>query len=516
MGALRNNAWLLLLLALLTGAVMVLAQLQYRWIDDISRTEADHLRGSITFAARRFSEEFTREVVMVMQRFRESDGTASDLFRRGNDVAASGSHAIASIELVDVAQEVPLSRLDATGRLVPVTDPQDVQRARALVLGRSASRMSLLFPLRDEEEISPRRMVIVNLDRAWLVDQFFPRLARRYFNADLGDRYDIAVVAGGEVVYRSDPGWPVGNDRRADVSLPMMPMRREFAGRAIEERLPVSAWSILVRRHAGPLQEIIDAARRRNLVISFGMLLLLAGTAAILAVLLRRAERMRTQQMEFVAGITHELNTPLAALDSAGQNLADGIIHSDEQVRRYGDLIVRESRRLTGMVAQVLEFAGLQQRKPAARREPVDVASMIDEAVAATAWLAESRGIRIERSVDAGTVAGDRAQLVRALQNLLMNGIRYGGDGKWIGVRADARNGSVIISVEDRGPGIAARDLPHLFEPFYRGAGSDRVRGNGLGLAIVRKIVEAHGGSVTAARRRDCGAQFTIELPAHA
>ncbi|MEA2415404.1 MAG: hypothetical protein QOI58_2061, partial [Thermoanaerobaculia bacterium] len=103
--------------------------------------------------------------------------------------------------------------------------------------------------------------------------------------------------------------------------------------------------------------------------------------------------------------------------------------------------------------------------------------------------------------------------LTRAVQNLIANAIRHGAAGKWVSIRAVAEDRSVAISVEDRGPGIAARDLPHLFEPFYRGRGADRVRGSGLGLTIVKQIALAHGGSVSVDKRRDGRAIFTLRLP---
>src|SRR5439155_4948400 len=125
---------------------------------------------------------------------------------------------------------------------------------------------------------------------------------------------------------------------------------------------PPERWRIVVRRHAGPLTERVSAARRSNLMVSGAILAVLTIAVLTLALPVRPADRLRAQQFDFVAGITHELNTPLAALTSAGQNLADGIISSDLRVVRYGAMIAREARRLSDLVAQVLEFAGLQAR----------------------------------------------------------------------------------------------------------------------------------------------------------
>jgi signal transduction histidine kinase len=183
-------------------------------------------------------------------------------------------------------------------------------------------------------------------------------------------------------------------------------------------------------------------------------------------------------------------------------------------VTRYGDSIVRESTRLGELVGQVLELAGMQSRR-ARPHEAVDVASVIDEAVAQSRWLIAHSPINLETSVEEGLppVTGDRGALTRAVQNLIANAVRHGGSGGWIGVQAARHGGQVRITVEDRGPGIDAGEASHLFEPFYRGSKSASVPGTGLGLAIVRQIALAHGGSVNVERRKT-GAAFTIQLPA--
>jgi signal transduction histidine kinase len=183
-------------------------------------------------------------------------------------------------------------------------------------------------------------------------------------------------------------------------------------------------------------------------------------------------------------------------------------------VARYGSAIVKESRRLTEMIGQVLAYGGMQSRRKLPHA-PVDVASVVDEAIATCRWMAEEQSVVIETHIDRNLplVDGDAASLARAVQNLIGNAVRHGAAGKWVGVRATADDGRVVIVVEDRGPGIAARDLPHLFEPFYRGRGADRVRGSGLGLTIVKQIAVAHGGSVVVDRPKEGGAVFTLRLP---
>jgi two-component system OmpR family sensor kinase len=172
---------------------------------------------------------------------------------------------------------------------------------------------------------------------------------------------------------------------------------------------------------------------------------------------------------------------------------------------------VKEARRLTDLVDEVLAFSGMEA---AHSTEPADVASVIREAVAECDGIAAERRVAIESVVDDSlpTVECAPAAATRAVHNLIANAIRHGGDGGWVGVRASAQNGDVIITVADRGPGIVAADLPHLFEPFYRGRNS-QVRGSGLGLAIVDRVARTHGGSVTAANRVEGGAEFRLRLP---
>ncbi|MEA2344982.1 MAG: two-component system, OmpR family, phosphate regulon sensor histidine kinase PhoR, partial [Thermoanaerobaculia bacterium] len=362
---------------------------------------------------------------------------------------------------------------------------------------------------------------VIELDRSYIARVRLPELTRRYFDTPEGRQYEAAVVASdsGEVLYRSDGGTA---PFQADFTVPIfgiLGLRRvRDEGplmMRVEPKSDPPGWRLLVRYHAGSLDSIITAGVHRNLILTFGILAVLAGTVLALLVMLRGAERLRLQQLEFVAGVTHELNTPVAALTSAGQNLADGIITEPSQVSRYGTAIVKESRRLTEMIGQVLAYGGMESRRELPH-VPVDVANVIDEAVANCRWMADEQSVVIETNVDRALplVDGDAASLTRAVQNLIANAIRHGAAGKWVAIRAVAEERSVAISVEDRGPGIAARDLPHLFEPFYRGRGADRVRGSGLGLTIVKQIALAHGGKVLVDKRRDGGAIFTLRLPA--
>jgi His Kinase A (phospho-acceptor) domain len=245
----------------------------------------------------------------------------------------------------------------------------------------------------------PRYILIVEIDREYLTRDLFPSLAKQHFQVDARE-LDVAITDGEKIVYRSDASWPESVTKSADVQSRLLEIRGVPPGQGPDSPPPIAgegagaptgSWRLTARRHAGSLEQLVASARRRYLAISFGMLVILAGSGVILAMLLRRAERLRLQQLEFVAGVTHELNTPLAALGSAGQNLADGIITADDQVKRYGQMIVRESSRLADMVSQVLEFAGMRSGRAPLGREPVSASAVVEQAVENCASFAVNR-----------------------------------------------------------------------------------------------------------------------------
>lgn len=380
--------------------------------------------------------------------------------------------------------------------------------------------------------------VIVRFDRVALVDGLLARLVRREFGSS-GD-LDVAVVRRAEpheVVFRSRPGFAPARAPSRDAEAALFSIRpggpppgdlphgerrmrpeREPSGEAGPAGVP--AWTLVVAHRSGSLQEAVDATRRRNLAVSAGILFLLAAVVAILVLTAHRAQRLARQQVEFVAGITHELRTPLAAIRSAGQNLADGVVADPERVRRYGSLVEREGRRLSGLIEQALAYAGIAARRETVPFCAVALSRVIEEAVAACRPLAEENGAAIEREfpADLPNVSGDPSALRTLFENLVSNAVKYGGRGGVVAIRAHAKGSTIEVSVTDSGPGISPGDLSHVFEPFYRGAdvASGTISGSGLGLSLVRRIAETHGGSVEVESSPERGAIFRVTIPAMA
>jgi signal transduction histidine kinase len=277
-------------------------------------------------------------------------------------------------------------------------------------------------------------------------------------------------------------------------------------------------WRLLVRHPSGSLELAVDRARRRNLLISTGILGLLAVSVGFLVVSTRRAHDLARQQLEFVATVSHELRTPLAVIRSAADNLADGVVGDEARVRQYGQLVRREGIRLTTLVEQILEFAGLQSGQRAITRQPLAVDALLQQAIEELKPAASAAVTRVELSIadDLPAVCGDEAALRRVFVNLIGNAIKYGASARWVGVRARPTGDGVEVGVTDRGIGIAADEQDRIFEPFYRAPAvvAAQVQGAGLGLSLVKRIVEAHGGVISVESAPGHGTTFTVKLPA--
>jgi signal transduction histidine kinase len=281
------------------------------------------------------------------------------------------------------------------------------------------------------------------------------------------------------------------------------------------------AWRLVVKHRAGSLEAAVAATRRRNLAINFGILLLLGASVGFIVLSSRRAQRLATQQMEFVAGVSHELRTPLAVICSAAENLADGVIDGRDQIKRYGGLIRDEGRRLTGMVEQVLEFAGAQSGRKNYELRATELTQVIEDAITACHLQLAEGDFEIERKIapHLPPIKADAAALSRAVQNLISNAMKYGGSSRWIGLSAETVKTSageeVQIRVSDHGLGIAPSEQERIFEPFYRGkvVAAAQIRGNGLGLSLVKHIIAAHGGRVSVESKVGQGSTFILHLP---
>ncbi len=267
---------------------------------------------------------------------------------------------------------------------------------------------------------------------------------------------------------------------------------RRVADRSLHERIAL----------AGPQDEIKD----------------LADT---LDAMLERLDRSFDGQRRFIANASHELRTPLTIARTLIEvALLDA--EANEKTKQLGTTLLAVNQRHEKLTDGLLTLASSEQR--AADFHPVDLGEIAAHVVAELRPFADKAGVALETELRAGIILGDGFLLERLIQNLVENGIQYNSpENAWVRVRTGTVAGGVELTVENSGPAIPAHEVPGLFEPFRRLAGTERlagaargsiVRGAGLGLSIVRSVARTHGGDVDASAREDGGLVVRVRIPA--
>lgn len=216
---------------------------------------------------------------------------------------------------------------------------------------------------------------------------------------------------------------------------------------------------------------------------------------------------------EFISQISHELRTPLTAIMGWSETLQyDPAIEGDSL--RGVKIIYKESERLTGMVADLLEFTRIQDGRFNLRIELVDVAAELEDSVFTYGNLMHEAGIEVSfeaPELDIPLISGDPERLKQVFLNLLDNAAKHGGEGKRVDVSVALDGNFVVISIRDYGPGIPEAELPHVTKKFYKG--SSKNRGSGIGLAVCSEIVTRHGGALIISNAEGGGCRVQIKLP---
>jgi signal transduction histidine kinase len=557
-GEWRRVAVSLVLLALLA----VLATLQYRWIGSTSQAERGRLQAGAQARAIQMAQEVDAEIskayftfyqMALQPKTADPARFASTQYARWLETAKHPG-LIRGVFLVTLGETTPQLRRVIPGKgAEPAEWPPEFAEwnrqfksnaglqqpaLRSFVIGEIPAFFVTMASINMSDPSSSKftfsgsfsGLLLGWLDREYLRTELLPAVAARFFSTRDGFDYHVAVVSPKEkdgFVYVSEPGLTRQTFASPDVKTTLLQVRLEQMVQSVTGARAVSPpfrsdpnageWQLLLVHRTGSLDNAIALVRRRNLAVSFGVVLLIAASIALMVVSTRRAERLARQQMEFVAGVSHELRTPLSVIRSAGENLSDGVIADPGQVQRYGALIAEEGRRLTEMVEQVMSFAGFDSGHDHWDHGPVVMASLVEEAAAGSRI--EETGFTLERQVapDLPTVDGNARALQQAIENLLSNAAKYGGPDRWVRISADraSERPELRVTVEDHGRGIRPDEQRRIFEPFYRSRDvmGSSTRGSGLGLSIARRIAEAHGGSISVRSTPGQGSAFTLHVP---
>lgn len=614
-----RRSWFPSLLVIgLLGLLVVLATLQYRWLDQISQAERERLQRNLQSDTVRFAEDFDREIQNAYFNFQinEEDiqeqnwgefNARYEFWRK----KTAYPNLIKDFYLIPAGGNFGLLRFDTENKTFAAAEPNEELNKikQSLIANQKFEAIfqdipALLMPIYEKEEplkqILIRRnntttetippplnqappakygVLIIKLDDEVIKNQIFPDLVKKYFSVSESANYKLAVTnQDDQTVFQTQ------NINSSDASAKLFNLETDnfifYANQGIvssiqddgkgrvisshietrgitgnvskkeinreinqesekkqinlqvveDDSLPRSRffeasdlhqngiWTLKVQHENGSVAQYVTNVRRKNLAVSFGILSLLAASIVLIIISAQRSKRLAQRQIDFVSAVSHEFRTPLAVIYSAGENLSDGVIREESRILNYGNLIKREGKKLSGMVEQILEFAGARSGKRKYDFRRTGIERIIEEAIAECKPTIDEKGVTIEREINKSlpAVSADEKALTQAIQNLIHNALKYDSGRKWLRISAGNGNNKIKITVEDKGIGIEKREIGKIFEPFFRAKSvvDAQIHGNGLGLSLVKQIVEAHKGEIRVESEAGKGSRFTIELPA--
>ena len=282
--------------------------------------------------------------------------------------------------------------------------------------------------------------------------------------------------------------------------------------------LAIFSNAIFINNVVEPVAVVSDAARRIS-AGSYGILIdnhyrdelgELVDNINDMSLKISQSEKI---QQEFVSSVSHELRTPLTAINGWAETLAADPGANPEQTQRGLNIIVKESRRLTTMVEELLDFTRMQDGRFTLRVEETDLLAELEDAIFTYREIFSREGIelRYECADDLPPIIADGERMKQVFCNVLDNAAKHGGSGKRITVHLTQRDGEYVITIRDFGPGIPEAELPYVKQKFYKG--SSKARGSGIGLAVCDEIVQRHGGRLEIANAEGGGTVVTVYLP---
>jgi len=577
-GKASSDRWLLVIALLAAVLLAGLAVLQYYWTGQLSDAANQRMRSNLEESSRLLANDIDGQLSELQLTLLRAATSSNSRRARGAERSALLAETLSRflqdwresadfpaildrtrIVLTDRRSTRAVFQLDEeSGQLQAETDP-DVFEELNRLLRRPGSptaaartdRLVTPIPARGQGgPPGPAGLIVATLSTTAIEEEMLPALIERHFGATAEGVAPVYLVTVTDTT-SSPPRllYPLsGNRARSGANAATGPADIEFSafravgresrrrfgpgGRGRGERAegarsalgqPGGPWVVRITHRRGSLEAATSAARQRNLYHSSGALFLIGVAFALVLVSARRARALAAQQVDFVAGVSHELNTPLQAIRSAGENLRSGIVHRSDDVRGYGELIEREERRLSRLVQQALQWAGIGRSTVRKATADIDVSELLRTTVAESKWFLEENGVQLELEGldDLPLLPGDREGLITVFMNLLHNATKYGrgADGA-VRVRIDASGDAdgrgLTVAVTDGGPGIPKAEQRRIFDPFVRGlaATESGLPGSGLGLSLARNTIEEHGGSITVDSEPG-RTTFRVALPVH-
>ncbi len=373
---------------------------------------------------------------------------------------------------------------------------------------RTAYQSVFLFPLHGVPE---NRVTIAGIafDSEYLTDQFLPQILAEMVNltcdADMNSQRRIAMM----VHLRKDArplaassGWdggPIEVERMItpETGFPDLMLAMKYQGTTVEA--------------------LSQHFLRTSYMILGALSFLMACGIAFMYRNVKKEVALAKLKSDFVSNVSHELRTPLSLIRLYAETLEMGRLSQAEKYQEYYEIIRKESERLTALINNILDFSRIEAGRKEYDFRDTDVAELVCNTLEAYRYQIEQNGFSFQQNIQDGLpkLRLDREAIARSLVNLINNAVKYSADNKFISVNVYRCNGAVKLEVVDHGIGIPRHEQHKIFEKFYRASDPlvHNTKGSGLGLSLVRHIVQAHSGQVSVESAPGHGSKFTIVLP---
>jgi two-component system phosphate regulon sensor histidine kinase PhoR len=273
----------------------------------------------------------------------------------------------------------------------------------------------------------------------------------------------------------------------------------------------------IVPRNYTEIEQGMKNQRRTSLFLIIFSMSLTFLSLFIIYVAWRRDRQLRKLKEDFISNVSHELKTPLSLIRMFSEILVTGRVRSEEKKREYFQIIHNESDRMSRLINNLLDFANLGRGNALGYFENTNIGNLVVKAVEAYRCEVQKDGfqLNLDLAPNLPETYADPNAITMALFNLLDNSVKYSGDGRQIDVRVARTDGTVDLSVKDRGIGIPPSEQSKIFDKFFRGSGPSirRIRGSGIGLAITKHVAEMHGGEVLVESEPGKGSLFILKIP---
>ncbi len=342
-------------------------------------------------------------------------------------------------------------------------------------------------------------------DAEYLRDHFFPEMLEAVMSRNLSEGQKAVMM-----VHPRSESYPLAASAGWDGGVPEVERNLDYVFPGL---------TLAIKTPGTTLEAIGQRFVRTSFLILGGLSLLLAGGLLLTYRNVSKEMALARLKSDFVSNVSHELRTPLSLIRLYAETLEMGRLNSQEKYQEYYCIIRKESERLSALINNILDFSRIEAGRKEYDFRDTDMRELVRNTLESYRYQIEQHGFTFEEKIDpVPPMRVDREAMARSLVNLVNNALKYSQDRKYIGVNLYRENGAVKLEVIDHGIGIPSQEQHKIFEKFYR-VGDPLVhntKGSGLGLSLVRHIVQAHGGEVMVDSAPGQGSKFTITLPVNA